>query len=99
MSKRHQPGVERGTLRLGARVTDAVVLGRSIRRMISARHDGLAGSGGVRSLLLCVRKTHPEEVLESHSSGGGAPRVKAVAHVDVGAGGIDGRFTQDRQSK
>jgi hypothetical protein len=62
--------------------------------MISARHDGLAGSGGVRSLLLCVRKMHPEEVLESHSSGGGAPRVKAVAHVDVGAGGIDGRFTQ-----
>jgi hypothetical protein len=69
---------------------------------VPAWRFGIMGLGGlrqVRSLLPYLGKPHPEEVLESHSGRGGTSCVEAIAHVDVGAGGIDGRFTQDGQSK
>src|SRR5665213_4355706 len=90
------------TLCLSARMPNAVVLGRSVLSLISARRDGfpgLAGLSAVRPVLLHLRKTNPEQVLQTNASSGGASRIEAVAHVDVGAGRIDSRLTQDRQSK
>jgi hypothetical protein len=92
------------TLYLGARVPDAVVLSRSVRP-ISVRCNsfpgliGFVGLGGFWSLLLHLRKTHPKKILKPNSSGGGTSCVEAVAQVDVGAGRIDGRLTQDGQSQ
>ena len=47
-----------------------------------------AWAGCVRlGLCTCrLRKSHAEEVLESHSGSGGTPCVEAIAHIDVGAG-------------
>ncbi len=47
---------------------------------------GLGGLRQARALHLRLRKSHAEEVLESHSGSGGASCVETMAHIDVGAG-------------
>ena len=53
---------------------------------IPTRHCGIVGLGGLRQarpLHLRLRKSHAEEVLESHSGSRGASCVEAIAHIDV----------------